>query len=304
MVDQPELAAPAAKPPGMDPAEKKLKICDLIVRGVIGTLVTVLIAVIGFRMEANRAKLAQKEEANRVMLAESNKAEMALRESSVKQKELDVNLGLKIFDNLLTHYLQPGPKQESGIGNRQKILLLRLISLNFQDSPLNLRPLFEQLDSQLTDPKEKADLRQIALEVARRQAFRLTFPNDWDSGPLPVKQGEQISLPSVPAKIIVDAVKNDRIQISLLSTYTEAGRSLGPFDINYFDMPIIDNTKLGDKRVAVMRLEDEGTNPRIRIITFPSYLAADRFDIKEMTQDIRASDFGTQYLQEPNKEKP
>lgn len=299
----PNESSPAEpKPPGMDPEERKLKIWDLIIRGFLGTLVTLLIAGIGFMMESNRAKLAQKEEANRVMIAESNKAMTALRESSVKQKELDVTLGLKIFDTLLTHYLQPGAPQESGTSQRQKILLLRLISLNFQDSPLNLRPLFEQLDSQL-NPKEKADLRQIALEVARRQAFRLTFPNDWDSGPLPVKQGDIIQLPSVPGKIIIEAVSNDRIQISLISTYTETGRSLGLFDINYFDMPIIDNTKLGDKRVAVMRIEDEGANPRIRIITFPSYLAADRFDIKEMTQDIRASDFGTQYLHGPHKEK-
>ena len=303
MVDRPEPAPAASKPPGMDPEEKRLKVWDLIVRGGIGTLVTILIAGIGFRMESNRAKLAQKEEANRVMIAESNKAMMALRESSVKQKELDVNLGLKIFDTLMANYLQSGANQAADNGRRRKILLLRLISLNFQDSPLNLRPLFEQLDAQITDPKERADLRQIALDVARRQAFRLTFPNDWDSGPIPVKKGAQISLPSVPAKISIGDISNDRIQISLISTYTEAGRSLGPFDINYFDMPIIDNTKLGDKRVAVMRIEDEGTNPRIRIITFPSYLAADRFDIKEMTQDIRASDFGTQYLQEPNKEK-
>jgi hypothetical protein len=302
MVAQNESSPAAPKPAGMDPEERKLKIWDLIIRGFLGTLVTLLIAGIGFMMESNRAKLAQKEEANRVMIAESNKAMTALRESSVKQKELDVTLGLKIFDTLLTHYLQPSAPQESSNSQRQKILLLRLISLNFQDSPLNLRPLFEQLDSQL-NPKEKADLRQIALEVARRQAFRLTFPNDWDSGPLPVKQGDIIQLPSVPGKIIIETASNDRIQISLISTYTETGRSLGTFDINYFDMPIIDNTKLGDKRVAVMRIEDEGTNPRIRIITFPSYLAADRFDIKEMTQDIRASDFGTQYLHGPHKEK-
>lgn len=302
MVNESEPSSTAPETPVMNPEEKKLKVWDLIIRGGIGTLVTVLIAVIGFKMEANRAKLAQKEEANRVMIAETNKAMMALRESSLRQKEMDVNLGLKIFDTLLAHYLQLGAPQESSDGRRQKILLLRIISLNFQDSPLNLRPLFEQLDSQITDPKEKADLRQIALEVARRQAFRLTFPNEWDSGPLPVKQGDIIPLPSVPAKISVDEVSGDQIKVSLKSTYTQEGRSLGPFNINYFDMPIIDNTKLGEKRVAVLRLENDGTKPVIRIITFPSYLASDRFDIKEMTQDIRASDFGTQKMQEPNKE--
>ncbi len=46
----------------------------------------------------------------------------------------------------------------------------------------------------------------------------------------------------------------------------------------------MDNTKLGPKRVSVMQLDNDGETAKIRVIIFDSYLAADRFDIKEMTK--------------------
>jgi len=64
------------------------------------------------------------------------------------------------------------------------------------------------------------------------------------------------------------------------------------FGVDYFDMPLVDNTKLGDKRISVLQLDNDGKKAIIRVITFDSYLAADRFDIKEMTKDYEQTNFG------------
>lgn len=265
---------------------KALKIWDSINK----TLVTILVAgiagivsFIGYQMENNRA-----------VSAEHNKAIAAIRDSWVKQKELDLDLGVKMFQTLLSNFLQPGSSLGKIDNRRQQMLLLKLTSWNFHDTPINLRALYEDLDGQLADAAEKEELRKIAMEVARRQAFRLTIQNGWDTGELPVKPGAEVPLrEDLPFKIRVNEVKNDRIMVSLIPL--DPNRKPLDFAVDYFVMPIIDNTKLGIYRVSAMRVSNDPENktlPRMRIIVFDSYLAPDRFDIKEKTNDYEKENMG------------
>jgi len=167
------------------------------------------------------------------------------------------------------------------------MLLLRLIALNFQDSPINLKPLFEELDRRMTVAAEKEALQQIAQEVARRQAFRLTFQNGARYDPPRVKKGDSIPLADMAAIIKIEEVSKDMIRASLISEATPEKLTLGPFSVNYFDMPLIDNTKLRDRRISLMQLENDGTTAKVRVIVFDSYLAPDRFDVKEMSQTLQ-----------------
>lgn len=265
--------------------QKGLKIWDSINKTIVTVLVGGLAATvsfIGYRMEDNRATLA-----------EHNKAITAIRDSWVKQKELDLDLGVKMFQTLLTNFLQTGNLGKIEI-RRQQMLLLKLTSFNFQDTPINLRALYEELDSQLTDTAEKGELQKIAMEVARRQAFRLTIQNGWDTGEIPVKPGDEIALrEDLPFKIRVKGIKNDQIGVSLIPL--DPNRKPLDFSVDYFVMPIIDNTKLGIYRVSVMRVSNDPVNkttPRMRIIVFDSYLAPDRFDIKEKTHDYEKENMG------------
>jgi hypothetical protein len=82
------------------------------------------------------------------------------------------------------------------------------------------------------------------------------------------------------------------IRASLISEATPEKLTLGPFSVNYFDMPLIDNTKLLDRRISVMQLENDGTTAKVRVIVFDSYLAPDRFDVKEMSQTLQNIDYG------------
>jgi hypothetical protein len=273
---------------------------ETILVAVFGGLITLL----GFYMESNRHKMDKRIEDNRLSINEHNKKAMAIKDFSMKQKELDLNLGMKMFDTLMTQYLEKNSSQGSLERSRQQMLLLQLISLNFQDTPVNLRPLFEKLDSQLPDGNDKNQLRQIAMEVARRQAFRLTFNfiNAWDSGEQPVKKGQDFVLKGgeVPFKIHVKEIKNDEINVALMPTSQDSKRKPLEFSVNYFATPLVDNTKLDVYRFSVMRAPNDPDNPkipRIRIIVFDSYLAPDRFDIKEMTSPMEVTnDMGTEDL--------
>lgn len=268
----------------LDPTQKRLKKWDLVIKS-FGTLIIAIIGgfvtVIGYNMESNRT-----------FQAEHNKTIMAIRDSWVKQKELDLNLGVKMFETLIAQFVQKSASQGSGEGNRQQLLLLRLISLNFQDTPINLKPLFEQLDSQMEDKDQKAKLREIAMEVARRQAFRLTFQNGWESGEKPVKKDAYVDLQGLPYKIQIVGLNKDSVRAALVSLENPEQKVPLEFDVNFFAMPLVDNTKLGPKRVSVMQTENDGATAKIRVIIFDSYLAADRFDIKEMTKQYEQDNLG------------
>ena len=270
-----------------DNTPKGLKIWDSINRTIITILVACIagvISLIGYKMEDNRAASA-----------EHDKAITAIRDSWVKQKELDLDLGVKMFQNMLNNFLQPGASLRKIEARRQQMLLLKLTSENFQDTPINLRALYEELYTKLTDSAEKEELRKIALDVARRQAFRLTIQTGWDTGEISVKQGDEVPLrEDLPFKIRINEIKDEQILLSLIPL--DPNRKPLEFSVDYFDMPIIDNTKLGVYRVSVMRMANDPvhpTVPRIRIIVFDSYLAPDRFDIKEKTHDYEKENMGT-----------
>ena len=270
--------------PTLDPTHRRLKKWDLGIKS-FGTLIIAIIGgfvtVIGYNMESNRT-----------FQAEHNKTIMAIRDSWVKQKELDLNLGVKMFETLISQFMQKTTSEGSDEAKRQQLLLLRLISLNFQDTPINLKPLFEQLDSQLSDNEQKAKLREISMEVARRQAFRLTFQNGWESGEQPVKKDASVDLQGLPYKIQIVGLNKDHIRASLVSLENPEQKVPLEFDVNFFAMPLVDNTKLGPKRVSVMQTANDGETAKIRVIIFDSYLAADRFDIKEMTKQYEQDNLG------------
>ena len=264
--------------------ERRLKKWDLIIK----TFGTLIIAVIG----GSITLIGYKMESSRTASAEHDKAIMAIRDSWVKQKELDLNVGIKMFETLITEFLQKSTAQRSSEAKTQQLLLLRLISLNFQDTPINLRPLYEQLDRQLINKEEKVKLREIAMEVAQRQAFRMTFQNGWQSGKKTVKKDDSIDLAELPYKIKVKDLTKEQLKVELISLGNHDQETPLEFGVDYFDMPLVDNTKLGDKRISVLQLDNDGKKAIIRIITFDSYLAADRFDIKEMTKDYEQTNFG------------
>jgi len=255
--------------------ENGLKLFDILVKGVFGALIMIVVAVYGSGVE----KARQGE-------AEANKALQAAIELTSKQKDLDVELGMRMFGTLMNYYFQNDKSEGRSRSVREQMLLLRLVALNFHDVPINLKPLFEELDKQLTDEKDREELKGIAQEVARRQAFRLTVENGFDSGPITVTKSEIIPFTSLLMTVKIEDLGTGFVKASIISdTYKDW--PIGPFSVSYFDLPIVDNTMLRERRVALILLEAGEQKAKIRFIAFPKHLAVDRFDIKELSRVFR-----------------
>ncbi len=256
--------------------DKVSKIIDIIVKLFGAGLITAIIAFYGNLISNNQQRQT-----------EVNKRLQMLIEISSKQKEFDVNLGVQMLETLMNRYFQIDKSGEGIEKLREKMILLKLIALNLQDVPLNLKPLFEQLDSQLTDSKDRGALREIAKEIARRQTPRLAFPDGFDSGVISVKAGEERSFENFFLKLKVQSVSEDLVRVILM--LEEGDRTIGPFSVTYFDIPLMDNTKIGPIRVSLILLNSSADTAELRLIAFPSDLAADRFDIKEMSRALRVT---------------
>lgn len=248
--------------------DRRIKYLDLFIKLFAGVVITLVVWYFGNQAETSRTEIA-----------EANRRITYLMEFSAKQKELDVNLGMQMFQTLLANYLRKDGTEDPQKQIRRQLLLLRLIALNFQDVPINLKPLFEELDTQLQGSESRKELRDIALELARRQAFRLT-KDGIDSGEITLAAGQEAPLENVFFTLRINDIEQDHIRASL----DYDGRTFGPFTVSFFDMPIVDNVKIANWRVSLLLLKIDEPKAVVRLIVFPSDLAADRFDLKELTR--------------------
>jgi hypothetical protein len=251
-------------------SEDSYKFLDLFLKGFFGVVVTAAIAYYSIASQNNREEMAR----------QSNQR-TATVEFISKQKDLDITQNMRLFENLMGHYFQKDASQPGPQDPKERLVLLRLIALNFQDIPINLKPLYQQLDGQLADNKDRDDLKDVGREVARRQAYRLTATNGQDLGVWPLKAGEPIEIPSLQLKLLADEITNDHIKVQ----FDFGAKTVGPIKVTYFDMPLVDNTKLGDVRMSLILLEadEKAKTAAVRVIAFENYLAMDRFDVKDLT---------------------
>jgi hypothetical protein len=256
-------------------SETSIKLLDIAVKGGLGIVLTLLATLYGYKLHDQREKEA-----------DASKRVQAIVDLTSKQKDLDVQLAVQMFSTLTSNYFQKDASPADTQQLRRQILLLRLVALNFQDVPIQLRPLFEDLDGQLTRPEDRRQLREVAQEVATRQAFRLTVGGGYNSGPRTVKSGDVLEIPELLATVTIETVGKDSIRAYIDSKFAAAGQ-VGPFNVGFFAWPITDNTKLGELRVCVLLLNTDGSQASIRVIGFGSELAADRFDIKELSRALR-----------------
>jgi hypothetical protein len=261
-------------------SDSTLKLLDIIVKAFLGLVVTGLATAYGLYLQAENDRRVTRE----------SKAQSIIDLAS-KQKDLDVQTAITMFQSLTTSYLKTGTTSDQHL-LRQRLLLLRLVALNFQDVPIQLRPLFEDLDSQLTERSDRDALRAIAKEVASRQAFRLTVGGGYNLT-FHVKAGDPpIELDELHTKIVIKAINKESITAEIDSDLVTSG-PIGPFEVGYFSWPITDNTKLHEYRISVLLLSVVDGQATVRVVWFDSDLAADRFDIKELGRPLHQSDHST-----------
>lgn len=256
-------------------SESVWRTIDSLIKGLGASVLSGLVLYFGYQMQHDRAMMMQRME--RVN---------ATVEFAANQKDLDINIAMRMFERLLSRYFEKDSSQRAARVSREDLLLLRLIALNFQDVPINLKPMYAELDRQLAkqnDKKGRKVLRETAMEVARRQAFRMTFLDGFDSGPKKVKSGDKVKLKNLHIVAEIGEISEDSTEVTLLIEH----KPIGPFSVGYFDSPIIDNIKIpGNMRVSSILVSSDGKEATLRIIAFQSDLAADRFDIKELSREF------------------
>jgi len=254
--------------------EKSQNRWDIVVKLLSGGLIAAAVTMVGWHIEGNRQKNA-----------EASRQIEVTRKFQADQKELDINLGMRMFETLMGYYLKKDKPLCSPETARENMMLLRLVALNFQDIPINLKPLFEQLYGDLNTPGDRQKLKEIAMEVARRQAFRLTMKQGLDMVQ-EVKVNQVFSLVEMPFFAVkIREILPDTVKAEFMLTNK---RSIGPIEVSYFDMPLIDNILVGgDYRASLILLKTEDReSAMVRLIAFDSYLAMDRFDLKESSRDL------------------
>ena len=234
-----------------------------------------------------------------------------------KREIADSGLRAKMFETLLKYLFSDTTKQKT---NREKLTLLRLLALNFHES-FDLKPLFESLESELTD-KEKDMVKNIAKEIAGKQeamlsqikegrVFEKILYKGFEEAIMVPPDGEEAYRGHRLGIEIIKIGENEdyvRLHVWDLPDTSVENIYIGDivdvkFDLNYYDMPFIDNTKLfNNTRFAITFkgiFTDEteierGNAVKIKVIFLPeSYMSSrDRPYLEEMLNQLRTSKKG------------
>jgi hypothetical protein len=266
----------------MSVAEWIWKILDILVKGLGVALISGGVTFVGYQMQIDRETMIQ--------WTERRKAAVEFAQA---QKQVDIDVAQHLLGNLLDGLSAVG-ERPAGPVDSDDLLTLRLVALNFQDVPVNLKPIFEEFDERLKKNARAEELRKklykIAKEVANRQAYRMTVldKDSYDEHILldATKVGESVPL-KYGLKVRINELAQDSVDITLIRNDEESAS----FNAGIFDMPIVDNLKLFEKiRVAVLFVPPKETNggsdPELRLIIFRSDLASDRFDLKELAREF------------------
>lgn len=239
--------------------------------------------------------------------SEKNRNNQLYAEIVSKREISDSELRAKMFENLIKSFFSNVPQQTSNI---ERITLLRLIALNFHEF-FDLKPLFEELESQLRD-NEIEKLRGIASEIVGKQEAQLSSVNEgmvyeetlyegWENGKM-IPPGEKEPYKGHRLGIeIVEIGENDnyaKLSVKDIPEGKDAGDNVNvKFKLGYYDLPFIDNTKLfNSTRFTIILkkiLKDEHGKKavNIKIIFFPeSYMTSrDRPYLDEMLGQLMKS---------------
>jgi len=220
----------------------------------------------------------------------SRKAEMTIQLINAREKANN-DLRANMFKTLVDFYQKDPNKMSS-------VLLLELVGLNFKDTVL-LKPVFEKLyqDETSSDDQKKA-LRSASRKIVNDQLVAIGQARDGEVCRMTLKLGDTKSAWCFPP-LFVTLIEADEESIKLRTNSTEgfindveSTEGGGEFDVNYFDMPMIDYTvsSTGNENVwrysiVLERSSIEGATIAIAVLPQESYSAQMPFRFDEMMSD-------------------
>ncbi|GAB61876.1 MAG: hypothetical protein DWB56_08225 [Candidatus Jettenia sp.] len=241
--------------------------------------------------------------------AERNRSNQLYAEIVSKREVADSELRARMFENLITVFSGNSSHQKS---NGEKINLLHLLALNFHES-FNLKPLFEGLESELSD-KERERLRGIAKEIGKKQEAMLSQIQEGMFFVKTLYEGTEYGIMVPPEteaayrghrlgiEVTEISENNDYAKLHVwdIPDIVQENAHIGKiadveFSLSDYDMPFVDNTKLfNNARFAItlhkIAVDEKGKKAvTIDIIFFPeTYMnSRDRPYLDEMLEQLR-----------------
>ena len=240
--------------------------------------------------------------------AERSRSNQLYTEIVSKREMADTELRAKMFENLIKCFFGSTSKQKT---DKEKLTLLRLLALNFHEF-FDLKPLFEELESELEEG-DRYKLREIATEIAGKQEALLSHIKEGMVFERVLYEGEENGIIVPPEDmnpyrdhrlgIVLTEIGQNEAYVKLhVIDIPEGVKDVGEttdvnFEVSFYDMPFIDNTKLFNATRFAITLKDivldktQRRAARIKIIFFPeSYMSTrDRPYLDEMLQQLRNS---------------
>ena len=223
--------------------------------------------------------------------AETRKAGMIIQLINAREKAHN-DLRASMFKTLIDFY-QKDPKGMSGV------LLLELVGLNFRDTVL-LKPVFEKLnqDPNLDKTQRKA-LRKASRTMVKNQLDAIRQARDGYVCKLELNVNETDSprcFPSLTVSLLTSNENQVTLQTNSMDGFLREENDMkngDKFDVNYFDMPMIDytiaKTTMNETRrysVVLEESSEKGAIIVVAVLPVESYSAQMPYRFDEIMADL------------------
>jgi len=222
---------------------------------------------------------------NQFQIAEDNRKAQIIVQTMGNREAASADLKAKMFSTLMAHYLK---KQEDPV---TQTIILELIGLNFQEH-LRLKPLFEKLEQELEgNEKELKRLRRAAKNMARIEINNIVG-NGGSSCKVELSYQQSTALGEeceLPISLTLLDVNKAGIRVSTNENDKEG------FNVNYYDMPLVDNSTLGDYTYSIVLSDakhEEVKKATVKVVILPEHFYSARHGLHfdQIIGDWMASD--------------
>ncbi|MFN7967377.1 MAG: hypothetical protein U0V87_17010 [Acidobacteriota bacterium] len=213
-----------------------------------------------------------------------------------RREESETSLRKDMLVSVVQSYLQPNATE---LGSR--VLNVELLAYNFHES-INLKPLFLDLARQIRESRDvhaadwSARVQRLAREIASKQTFTLEahgarFTRQFDYGPMLDSnktvelEPEEVMIEGVASTIALRVLKVDPVesQLRVRLTVTTPRANQEPlvtrteFSVGFYDLPMIDNTRLATGQRCAVTLTNFSRKDRtadLSVVCFPGEYAS------------------------------
>jgi len=263
---------------------------EIVLKPVGGLFTAIAVAVLGFWTSNYVRSREVREAALRERLQTRDTNARLYSELTSRREESESALRKDMFKSIIDSFLRTGQATPE-----QEVLNLELLVYNFHES-LNLKPLFRHIQRTVADNprrKEYLDrLNRVAGEVTKKQMLIISEGGTSFDATANLKtlsfRGPGGDVPSLAKDLVVDGIrrnfklevldsdpKSEGLELRVTVRTGDGSRdetTSTEFWLDYFDFPMIDNTRLPhDQRFAVVlnNFDAAGGSADITLAFFP-----------------------------------